>query len=258
MGSESVVALYRCDRGLLLRNTRTVRIAWAGADRAGACTSRPRSLSMASSSAVGLVRQYVNFFSDALAKSAKGRGHRSRGAGGGGAASPAASLDDGLRHTSAGEAGASRNLDSARASPASLDMHSLGMQQALESPHGEAAPSSRPWASPSPPKVTTLDVEQFQHALPASVREQHTQIEVSAWFRLADKGGDGKSISILEWVQLAISMAALVTGAGMHDIFSSYDRDGSGFLGQTEFENAAEDLGFGECAPRHRRPLDCT
>ena len=95
-------------------------------------------------------------------------------------------------------------------------------------------------------------------ALPASVREQHTQIEVSAWFRLADKGGDGKSISILEWVQLAISMAALVTGAGMHDIFSSYDRDGPGFLGQTEFENAAEDLGFGECAPRHRRPLDCT
>eukprot|EP00900_Chrysochromulina_parva_P015286 jgi/Chrpa1/23759/Chrysochromulina_OHIO_Genome00028001-RA len=44
-------------------------------------------------------------------------------------------------------------------------------------------------------------------------------------------------------------MAAMVYGAGMLDIFSSYDRDQSGFLGAKEFESAAADMGFGEHAP---------
>lgn len=96
---------------------------------------------------------------------------------------------------------------------------------------------------------TSLDFNTFEQALPVEVRSQHTEQEITSWFQLADKDGDGCEISLVDFVRFSLSMAAMVSGAGMLDIFSSYDRDQSGFLGAKEFESAAVDMGFGEHAP---------
>lgn len=96
---------------------------------------------------------------------------------------------------------------------------------------------------------TSLDFNTFVQALPEEVRRQHTEQEMTSWFQLADKDGDGCEISLVDFVRFSLSMAAMVSGAGMLDIFSSYDRDQSGFLGAKEFESAAADMGFGEHAP---------
>ena len=97
--------------------------------------------------------------------------------------------------------------------------------------------------------LTSLDFNTFVQALPEEVRRQHTEQEMTSWFQLADKDGDGCEISLVDFVRFSLSMAAMVSGAGMLDIFSSYDRDQSGFLGAKEFESAAADMGFGEHAP---------
>ena len=92
-----------------------------------------------------------------------------------------------------------------------------------------------------------LDFDEFEAALPETVREKHSRKEIRRWFQMIDDDGNGK-ISLDEHFAWALNAAALSSGAGVKKIFAKYDRDGSGELSEIEFCYAATELGLGDMA----------
>ena len=90
-----------------------------------------------------------------------------------------------------------------------------------------------------------LDFDEFEAALPKTVREKHSRKEIRRWFQMIDDDGNGK-VSLDEHFAWALNAAALSSGAGVKKIFAKYDRDGSGELSEIEFCCAATELGLGD------------
>lgn len=92
-----------------------------------------------------------------------------------------------------------------------------------------------------------ITFEQFRDALPQAIRDQHSAASQQSWFELMDHDGDG-TVTIEEFVECSIAMAAIMSGAGILEIFEKYDHEKTGKLGEREYTFAARDLGFGEHA----------
>ena len=86
-----------------------------------------------------------------------------------------------------------------------------------------------------------IEYDEFVAAMPAKVREKHTEEQMRSWFAMLDRDKGGK-ISRDEHLRWALNAAALTTGAHITEVFSRYDRDGSGQLSELEFCRAARDV----------------
>lgn len=76
---------------------------------------------------------------------------------------------------------------------------------------------------------------------------EHAEEELKGWWRLMDVDGDG-FIRKDEFFLYALCAASRRSGSGIEAQFRRYDKDGSGTLDEIEFEQALDEMGFGDAA----------
>ena len=92
-----------------------------------------------------------------------------------------------------------------------------------------------------------LDLNEFLQMQPAAVRSKHSEEEIKAWFAQIDIDGDN-SISINEYFTWSLSKALSNGDSGLRAVFQDYDKDGTGYLDEREFQKICDDIGFGAAA----------
>lgn len=99
-----------------------------------------------------------------------------------------------------------------------------------------------------------LTFAEFIDALPSHLRDSKPLAELQEWFATIDTDDSG-AISLNEWFEWSMAAASNISGAGVIDIFQSFDHDRSGRLDRAEFRRACESVGFGEHADHLFREL---
>ena len=93
-----------------------------------------------------------------------------------------------------------------------------------------------------------LSWDEFLKMQPPSVREHHSVGEIRTWFESADINGDG-TVSVSEFFTWTLTKGAY--HGGIHSIeavFRRYDSRCDGSLDEREFQQFADDVGFGAVA----------
>lgn len=93
-----------------------------------------------------------------------------------------------------------------------------------------------------------IDEQEFcTFILPRVNGASHTEEDLKEWWALMDVDGDG-FIRKDEFFLYALCAASRKCGSGIAAIFRTFDGDGSGSLDEIEFEQALDEMGFGDAA----------
>ena len=101
-----------------------------------------------------------------------------------------------------------------------------------------------------------LEFEQFLAMQPELVRQRHSSDDINKWFEFADVNGDG-SLCVSEYFRWSLSKSLIKYGKHtLEEAFARYDRNSTGDLELHEFENACQEMGFGNVAVDIFKSLD--
>ena len=92
-----------------------------------------------------------------------------------------------------------------------------------------------------------LTFDEFLSMQPKTVRQEHSEEEVRAWFDAVDLDGSG-TLSVNEFFLWTLQKEAMKDMKGMRAIFQSHDKNSSGCLDMGEFQRVCDELGFGAVA----------